>query len=68
MCFLKILSVNQQWGDRKVGGYGWLWVQSDEPHGSKVETTKKCPNGIFFERVDMARQRLGGVGGRRSRK
>ena len=53
------LAVNQQWADRSVNGYNWLFVGTDEPHGTVVRWNEESPReagsfqpiiNVFYER------------------
>ena len=35
------LAVNQQWADHSVNGYGWMFVGTNEPHGTIVNWSEE---------------------------
>ena len=37
------LAVNQEWADHSVNGYGWLFIGTDEPHGTVVKWSEESP-------------------------
>ena len=37
------LAVNQQWADHSLNGYGWMFVGTDQPHGTVVNWINESP-------------------------
>ena len=53
------LAVNQQWSDHSLNGYGWMFVGTDQPHGTSVKWSNESPReagsfqpivNIYYER------------------
>ena len=53
------LAVNQQWADHLLNGYGWMFVGTDQPHGTVVQWTNEQPReaGSFQPIVNIHYER-----------